>query len=204
MKNVRQFGMPVRKEIENAMMSEREPNETKLKVLVFGGSQGARHINTIVANFFKLLPIDLQGRIAVVHQTGAYDFDRVKEIYADSLSQYEVHPYLHDSQDRYRWADIVIARSGTGTLSELAAVGKPAILVPLPTAADNHQQKNAEVFENAGAAVIITQKDFNGDALERQLRLCLEHPEIFKKYVFGSKNTASAKSSTRNRTILVT
>jgi len=178
MKNVRQFGMPVRKEIENAQMDNRKQMGPPLKVLVFGGSQGARPINNVVAEFFKNLPADLNGKVSLVHQTGPYDFERVKTIYGNTQNFIEVHPYLHDMQDRYRWADIIISRSGTGTLSELAAVGKPSILVPLPTAADNHQHKNAEVFERAGAAEIIEQKQFNLSSLEKQLREYLERPEL--------------------------
>lgn len=181
MKNVRQFGMPVRKEIENANIENKTPTGQPLKILVFGGSQGARPINNVVATFFKQLPIDLHGRLSLVHQTGPYDYDRVKEIYGNNLNNCEVHPYLHDMQERYRWADIVISRSGTGTLSELAAVGKPSILIPLPTAADNHQQKNAEVFERAGGAVIIEQKNFDSASLEKQLRLYLGNPELLEK-----------------------
>ncbi len=177
MKNVKRFGMPVRKEIEEAKVNTAAQNSNQLKVLIVGGSQGARPVNTVVADFFKLLPLDLQGKFAVVHQTGSYDFERVKEIYDRSMEPIEVLPYLHDMQNRYQWADVVIARSGTGTLSELAAVGKAAILIPLPTAADNHQQKNAEVFERAQAAVIIPQKDFNNKSLEAQLRIFLNKPE---------------------------
>ena len=177
MKNVKRFGMPVRKEIEDIKKSSRSSDPNQLNVLIVGGSQGARPINTVVADFFKVLPLDLQGKIAVVHQTGSYDFERVKEIYDRSAERIEVLPYLHDMQNRYQWADVVIARSGTGTLSELAAVGKASILIPLPTAADNHQQKNAEVFERAHAAVIIPQKDFNNKTLEVQLRGFLNQPD---------------------------
>lgn len=195
MKNVRQFGMPVRKEIEEIKPSEPVNPAGQLKVLVVGGSQGARYVNTVVADFFKVLPLDLQGKIAVVHQTGAYDFERVKEIYDSAVGSYEVHPFLHDMQKRYQWADFVIARSGTGTLSELAAVGKPSILIPLPTAADNHQQKNAEVFARAQAAVIISQKDFNVNSLEQQLRKFLNNPELITRMSTAARSLHTPKAA---------
>jgi len=135
--NARAFfpaGMPVRKEIEKASASA--SHSGPLHLLAFGGSQGARVLNTNIAEMLK--PADEFARVhAVVHQTGPNDFARVKELYGSSLNQLsvEVTEYLHDMHRRYEWADVVIARAGAASVAELAACGKAAILVPLPTAA---------------------------------------------------------------------
>lgn len=158
-------GMPVRREIEDMRVSlTGEPG--KFRILVFGGSQGARGLNTTVAEMIKVGGSWLQD-VEIVHQTGSVDFARVRDIYGDRIKQLPVslHEYLHDMENQYAQADLVICRSGTGTLSELQACGKPAILIPFPFAADDHQKKNAESLVQQGAAVMIEQKDLTPSLL---------------------------------------
>lgn len=158
-------GLPVRKEIE-----EMTPSEHKdFHILVFGGSQGSVKINEVVRQTFQRGEREkwLQG-IRVVHQTGTKHFESLKKAYS-SRSQdlhVELQPYLDPIEKFYRWADLVICRSGTGTLSELAATGLPSILIPLPSASDNHQQKNAENLRDAGAAIMILQSELNESTLK--------------------------------------
>ena len=104
----------------------------------------------------------------VVHQTGPIDFDAIQAKYVDFGCDF-VQPfaYLYDMRDRYQWADLVICRSGAGTLAELAAMSKASILVPLPWAADDHQKKNAQVLVQQKAAEMIEQKDLSVSSLER-------------------------------------
>jgi UDP-N-acetylglucosamine--N-acetylmuramyl-(pentapeptide) pyrophosphoryl-undecaprenol N-acetylglucosamine transferase len=114
-----------------------------------------------------------------VHQTGPNDFSRVKALYGDSLNHLsvEVTEYLHDMHRRYEWADVVISRAGAASVAELAACGKAAVLIPLPSAADNHQQKNAEALVKQNAAVMILQKDLTPDKLRATLQELEAQPE---------------------------
>lgn len=159
-------GMPVRQEIEEMSVAPK-PVHADFNILVFGGSQGARGINNAVCEMFKLASENLNG-LSLVHQTGSADFARIQAGYEPirlTSGQIQVHEYLHDMGQRYAMADLVICRSGTGTLSELAACGKASILIPLPTASDDHQRKNAESLVRQGAAVMILQKDLTPQAL---------------------------------------
>jgi UDP-N-acetylglucosamine--N-acetylmuramyl-(pentapeptide) pyrophosphoryl-undecaprenol N-acetylglucosamine transferase len=169
-------GMPVRKEIEQAKHSGEHPGP--MNVLIFGGSQGARVLNTNVAEMLKVRD-EFALHHAVVHQTGPSDFSRVQSIYGDALNvlSVEVTEYLHDMHRRYEWADVVIARAGAASVAELAACGKAAILVPLPTAADNHQQKNAEALVQKDAAIMILQKDLTPEKLRATLQELEAQPE---------------------------
>lgn len=165
-------GMPVRKEIEQVSpLGGVSVHSGPLHLLAFGGSQGARVLNTNVAEMLK--PADEFAREhAIVHQTGPGDFARVKDLYGSSLNDLsiELTDYLHDMHRRYEWADVVISRSGAASVAELAACGKAAILIPLPTAADNHQQKNAEALVKENAAIMILQKDLTPAKLRATLQ----------------------------------
>ncbi|MCB0341399.1 MAG: undecaprenyldiphospho-muramoylpentapeptide beta-N-acetylglucosaminyltransferase [Bdellovibrionales bacterium] len=171
-KKYQQVGMPVRGTFDN-FVAEPAATGNQFRILVFGGSQGARGINEALSEAIAKDSSWLQG-IEIVHQTGPVDFPRVSAVYeklhelglADKVHVFE---YLHDMDKRLAWADLVICRSGTGTLSELAATGRPSVLVPFPYAADNHQQKNAEVLVNAGAAKMLLQKDLSADSLKQAI-----------------------------------
>lgn len=168
-------GMPVRAEIENTRVVEHK----NFHILIFGGSQGSVAINNVVSQTFQKGGKWLRG-IHIIHQTGSRNFETLKKSYPPDV-HIEVLPYLDDMEKRYEWADLVICRSGTGTLSELAASGCPSILVPLPTAADNHQQKNAEVLTKAGAAITILQSQFNEESLKQTILDLKNNPEKRKK-----------------------
>lgn len=159
-------GMPVREEIENIKPASGEPRE--FNILITGGSQGARGINNTVSEMIRQNG-EWMKDIRFVHQTGPFDFARISPLY-DGIANVEVREFLHDMGERYARADLVISRSGTGTLSELAACGKAAILIPLPTAADDHQRKNAESLVQKGAAQMIIQKDLTVDSLRAAIQ----------------------------------
>ncbi len=162
-RHVTRVGLPVRKSICPAPRAPLAGR--KLRVLVFGGSQGARPINKVVQAAVEKGGDWLEG-VELVHQTGRYDFQDVKSAYDRlRLSNISCFEYLHDMDSRYAWADIVLCRSGASTVAEIAAAGKAAIFIPLPTAADDHQLKNAQVLERAGAARVIEQKHFTPELL---------------------------------------
>lgn len=169
--------MPVRQEIEE--MRPRVPSSSNFRILVFGGSQGSRVLNNTIIELLQKGGLWLKTT-EIVHQTGALEFSRVSAEYAKlglDLQQFDCREYLDDMPERYRWADLVISRSGTGTLSELAACSKAAILVPLPTAADDHQRKNAEALVKRGGARMILQKDLSAEVLLREIEDLRQHPE---------------------------
>ncbi|MCB0361601.1 MAG: undecaprenyldiphospho-muramoylpentapeptide beta-N-acetylglucosaminyltransferase [Bdellovibrionales bacterium] len=171
-KRIRLIGLPVRESVENLIEqvnSEKTPDlENKsqpFRVLVFGGSQGARGINNIVSEALVKRG-ELLKDFEFVHQTGSQDYSIIKEKYEKNQLQVqvEVREYLPEIFKQYHWADLVVCRAGVSTISELAAIGKPAVLIPFPFASDNHQQKNAEAVLNKDAACMILQKDLTLDS----------------------------------------
>lgn len=162
------IGLPVRA----VMMPSERAVSARLRVLVFGGSQGARFINNLVSAAVHDQSSEsgwLDG-IELVHQTGPSDFARIKESYAGAPPQFEVFEYLHDMDRRYAWADLVVCRSGASTVAEICACRKAAIFIPLPTAADDHQRKNAEVLARGDAAMCLTQSELTPEKFRDTLK----------------------------------
>jgi UDP-N-acetylglucosamine--N-acetylmuramyl-(pentapeptide) pyrophosphoryl-undecaprenol N-acetylglucosamine transferase len=163
-RGARVTGIPVRREFFaiGELPPKEEPSRT-VRLLVFGGSQGARIFNEVMPRIAKGLMEEVPG-LRILHQAGAKFAEPVEAAYGASgadATRWEVAAFLEDMPRRFADADLILCRSGASTVAELAAAGKAAVLVPLPTAADNHQLKNAEVFVAAGAAVLRVQ---SGDA----------------------------------------
>jgi UDP-N-acetylglucosamine--N-acetylmuramyl-(pentapeptide) pyrophosphoryl-undecaprenol N-acetylglucosamine transferase len=170
-------GNPVRKEFFE--LGEKQPNE-KLTLLVFGGSQGARAINNAVIDSLGEMN-GLKERITVTHQTGDADFEKIRSAYQEAgWTSAQVRTYISDMMNQFAQTDLIICRAGATTCAELAAAGKPAIMVPLPTAADDHQRKNAEALERAGAAKMILQSDLNGKVLANTISDLISSPETLR------------------------
>ncbi len=134
------------------------------RVLIFGGSQGSHAINVAAVEAAPLLAADGR-RLAITHQTGERDLEWVRDAYRRAGLDARVEPFLFAMDREIKAADLVISRAGATTIAELTAAGKPAVLVPLPTAADDHQRKNAELLREAGAVEVIEQKDLTGQRL---------------------------------------
>lgn len=162
-KKVEVLGLPVREEIErlHSVETEKKDSDGRFHILVFGGSQGAMAINSCVAAMIKNYNFE---NAEIVHQTGALDFKNIEPMYAGK-GHVKVLEYLYDMENYYMWADLVICRSGASTLAELAAAKKPSILIPLPSAADDHQKKNALSLVSKNAARMIEQKDLTPETL---------------------------------------
>lgn len=166
-------GNPVRREI--AALGD-EPLENtgarRLHLLVLGGSLGAVAINRAIPAMLKLMPLD--ERPEVLHQCGTRNLDETRTLYRIQDIGLDVHtrvePFIDDMPAAYRWADIIIARAGAMTVSEIAAVGLAAILIPYPHAVDDHQTQNARVLQRAGAAEVIAQDDLDEHRLLAALR----------------------------------
>ena len=138
------------------------------RVLVFGGSQGAHAINVAMVAAAPQLVADQPG-VAVTHQTGERDLESVRQGYRAAGLPARVEPFLFAMDREMTGADLVVSRAGATTLAELTAAGRPSILVPLPTATDDHQRKNAMALASRGAAVVIDQADLTGPRLAGEI-----------------------------------
>ena len=165
-------GNPVRPEFfqpaDRGQMKEaddrRESPRDAARILIFGGSQGAHAINVAMVEAASRLAAAGVG-LAVTHQTGKRDVELVRDAYDRAGLTARVEAFLFEMAREMTEADIVIARAGATTLSELAAAGKPAVLIPLPTATDDHQRKNAAVIAAAGGAEVIDERELTGERL---------------------------------------
>jgi UDP-N-acetylglucosamine--N-acetylmuramyl-(pentapeptide) pyrophosphoryl-undecaprenol N-acetylglucosamine transferase len=175
-KTVRVVGMPVRQAfLERPPVSGQGALPHRPHVLIFGGSQGAKAINTAVIEALPSLRA-IKG-LRVTHQTGAQDRERVALAYREAGLEAEVVSFLYDMPAVLRSADLVVARAGGMTVAELTVCGKAAVLIPLPTAIYNHQALNAAVMESAGAAVVLPQSALNGPRLAEILAAILNDTE---------------------------
>jgi UDP-N-acetylglucosamine--N-acetylmuramyl-(pentapeptide) pyrophosphoryl-undecaprenol N-acetylglucosamine transferase len=155
-------GNPIRSSMKFMESAPRVP----FTVFVFGGSQGARGINNLVLDALPYLST-LKTKLRFIHQTGEKDYLRVLASYEKLSLSHEtrVEKFIYDMPVAYQSASLLICRAGASTLAEIAAVGRASILIPLPTASDNHQAMNAQAFENAGAARILNQMTAQGKDL---------------------------------------
>jgi len=148
--NCRVTGVPVR----SAFFSVPAKTGGPRTLLVFGGSQGAHAINQAMIESLAGLRARAPG-ICVIHQTGQRDYEQVLAAYQRSAISAEVHKFIDDMPGMFARADLLVCRSGASTVAEITAAGRPAIFVPFPAAADDHQNVNARALERAGAAVVV-------------------------------------------------
>jgi UDP-N-acetylglucosamine--N-acetylmuramyl-(pentapeptide) pyrophosphoryl-undecaprenol N-acetylglucosamine transferase len=169
----RSVGNPVRRDI-SALRPPAERfsgREGAIRILVIGGSQGAVRLNTVVP--YALARLAGRIRFDVRHQAGERWIEAGRQSYADAGVRADVRPFIEDMAEAYGWADLVICRSGALTVSELAAAGVGAVLVPFPAAVDDHQTCNARFLVREGAALLIADRDLTADRLAAELeRLC--------------------------------
>lgn len=140
------------------------------RVLVTGGSQGASVLSQVVPDGLAMLPVSFRRRLQVTHQARIEDIDAARAKYAELQIAAELATYLPDMPEQLAWAHLVIARAGASTIAELTAAGRPAILVPLPIATDDHQTANAREITQAGGARTISQKAFTPKELAKQMQ----------------------------------
>jgi len=166
-------GNPVREDITAvAPPAQRySSRQGPLRVLVLGGSQGAKALNEVVPQ--ALANLTASERPVVRHQCGSAALDYTRARYAEHGVEVDLAAFIEDMASTYAWADLVVCRAGALTVAELCAVGLPALFVPYPAAVDDHQTANARPMADAGAAVIIDQSMLNAEVLAGQLRKCL-------------------------------
>jgi UDP-N-acetylglucosamine--N-acetylmuramyl-(pentapeptide) pyrophosphoryl-undecaprenol N-acetylglucosamine transferase len=168
-----------------------------LNLLVFGGSQGARAFSEIIPAAVKLLPEEMRVRMDIVQQCRAEDLESVRKIYAAASVKAELAPFFSDMPTRIAKAHLVIGRSGAGTVSELAVIGRPAILIPLPYAMDDHQTPNANILVKVGAAWSVAQRDLTPDLLAKMLIDAFSWPENLAVRATAARSVARPDATQR-------
>ena len=165
-------GLPVRAAF-HAIPAKR--HEAPFSLLVVGGSQGSRALNQVMIQCAPLLKREF-GQLEVVHQTGPTDFNAVREAFLEHGVNAHVQAFIDDMPGALAQADLVVSRSGAAAVSELAAAGRAAILIPFPAAADQHQLANARTLEQAGGARVILQAELTPERLIREIHELLSEP----------------------------
>ena len=169
----RAIGNPVRQDIlaVAAPATRFATRSGAIRILVFGGSQGAARLNAVVP--FALARLAGSVNFEIRHQAGERGLDAAKKSYSDARVRADVTAFIQDMAEAYAWADLIVCRSGALTVSELAAVGVAAVLVPFPAAVDDHQTRNAGYLVAEGAAVLIPERELSAERLAAELQtLC--------------------------------
>ena len=195
-------GNPVRPAIaalaeQGYVPPDRAPADGAVRLLVLGGSLGARVFSDVVPDAVALLPADLRARLAIVQQCRAEDLARVRAAYAQSGVAAELSAFFPDVAARLAAAHLVISRAGASSVAELAVAGRPAILVPLPNAIDDHQSANARVLVAAGGASAIAQRDFTPALLADRLVSLLHQPDMLAHAARAARRVGCADATAR-------
>ena len=191
-------GNPVRSVVVAASAVPYSPTAASpLRLLVFGGSQGARVMSDVVPSAIERLPGDLRARLRIEQQARDEDIARVRGIYGRLGVQADVAPFFPDLPARMAQAHLVVSRSGASTVAELAAIGRPAILVPLPHALDQDQLANASVLERAGAAICVKQEAFSPDWLASEIVRLAAAPERLAAMAAGARSAGATDAAER-------
>jgi UDP-N-acetylglucosamine--N-acetylmuramyl-(pentapeptide) pyrophosphoryl-undecaprenol N-acetylglucosamine transferase len=169
----------------------------KLRILVFGGSQGARVMSEVVPAALELLPRELFPYLVLTHQARAEDMVDVMTAYGRTLGAVEVKPFFKDLPRRIADAHLVISRSGASTVAELAVIGRPSILVPLPGALDQDQAANAKSLADIGAATLIPQDQFTPERVAKELALAFHDPERLTRAAEAAKSAGLTDAAER-------
>jgi UDP-N-acetylglucosamine--N-acetylmuramyl-(pentapeptide) pyrophosphoryl-undecaprenol N-acetylglucosamine transferase len=168
-----------------------------LRLLIFGGSQGARVMSEIVPSAVAQLPPDLRQRLHITQQARAEDLAAVRNTYAGLQVAAEVAPFFSDLPGRMAASHLIVSRSGASTVAELAAIGRPAILVPLPHALDQDQLANANALERAGGAIRLHQSDFTPDRLAAEITALAAAPARLAAMAEAAKSMGTIDAADR-------
>ncbi|WP_419786886.1 undecaprenyldiphospho-muramoylpentapeptide beta-N-acetylglucosaminyltransferase [Pseudodesulfovibrio sp.] len=185
-------GNPVRRQIVDAAQA-REGRAHGRRLLVLGGSQGARPVNDAV---IAALPQLMAAGVTLVHQAGKADFDRVRASYETAgADPSQVHGFIEDMAAEYARADLALCRAGATTVFEVAAAGVPAIFVPFPQATHDHQTKNAKAMATLGAAVLLPQAELTGERLAKEILSLLDAPAELNKMESAARGFARERAA---------
>jgi len=171
-------GNPARTGILELAHQPYQPPMEDIQLLITGGSQGAKSFSKLIPDALALLPADLQKRMIIHQQIRQEDLAGVQAIYEKLSLRNELQPFFTDMPARLAKAHLAITRAGASTLTELALAGRPAILIPLPNSIDGHQEANAKLFQNAGAAVALPEKGLTPEHLAKMIAEILQNPKV--------------------------
>jgi len=170
-------GNPVREEILAAARGKEANPGKSCTVLVLGGSLGAHRINLLMLEAMQSLQDEKGQTVELIHQTGTADLERIRGGYAAAGIRADVAPFFKDMASLYRRADLVVARAGATTLAELSVMGLPALLIPYPYAADDHQAKNGQYYVEGGGAKMFRESELDAKILAKTITELLRSPE---------------------------
>ena len=192
-------GLPVRQEFFSVPV--KEPG-AEFTVLITGGSQGSRTLNEAARASWPLFR-QAGVRVRLIHQTGTAMRDELAREFAATGLSGEVVPFIADMPGAFAEADLIVCRSGAGAVSELAAAGKPSVLIPFPFAADDHQTKNAEVLERGGAAILSSDKSWTGEKFFAAVSALQAAPARLRTMGEAARRLARPDSARRAAEILI-
>lgn len=190
-------GNPVRREIIAAAAAGNRQREDEKKILILGGSQGAHRVNMLMIDAAEKLVRKYDGPISFIHQTGKADADEVRARYRAIGVRAEVNDFFHDMAALYGRADLVVSRAGATTLAELAVMGLPALLIPYPYAADDHQRTNARYYEEGGAAMMLPEQELSGDRLAEEILKLVHSPDTLQRMAARMKKMGRPDAAER-------
>ena len=187
-------GNPVREEILGVAEKKIVSADRDLTLLILGGSQGAHRVNALMLE--AAASLQEQGeKIHIIHQTGRIDEEMVRRGYEKLGVQAEVADFFSDMAGLYDKADLVISRAGATTLAELAVMGLPALLIPYPFAADDHQTTNADYYVQAGGAMVFPEHKLDGDQLSREITILIRDRKRLQTMAAGMKSLGRADAT---------
>ena len=191
-------GLPVRPEFFDIPPT---PRDGVMTILITGGSQGSRTLNQAAAGSWRYFR-ESGFPVRFIHQTGTAMHEALAKKFAESGIEGEVLPFIDDMPAAFRRAHLVICRAGAGAVAELAAAGKPSILVPLPHAADQHQLRNAEAFDKAGAARLVLDQEMDGGRLFEEVGKLRSQPELLTRMGERARTFAHPDAARRAADVL--
>lgn len=192
-------GNPVRAEVrvlQDQVYSPPKPDGI-VRLLVLGGSQGAKVLSDVVPLALVQLPEDIRHRLQVTQQCRPETVQEVRRLYGEAEIAHDVATFFNDVASRLGWASLVIARAGASTISEIQIAGRPSILIPLPTAADDHQTANAHELVETGGAWVMAQNDFTPDGLAEKIAGLIAAPETLTKAAVAARGQARPDAAER-------
>lgn len=189
-------GLPIREEFFAVPM---KPRDSTVTVLITGGSQGSRTLNCAAEESWPLWEKD---KVRLIHQTGSRMYAELAPKFRESDVSGEISEFIADMPGAFAEADIVVSRAGMGAVSELAAAGKPSILVPLPGASDQHQLKNAQALEKAGAARLVLDAEMTGARLVEEVTRLTSTPGLLEDMRAAAKAFAKPGAAQRTADVL--
>jgi UDP-N-acetylglucosamine--N-acetylmuramyl-(pentapeptide) pyrophosphoryl-undecaprenol N-acetylglucosamine transferase len=193
---VRLTGNPVRREIIDAAERVSAEGHLEFTLLVAGGSQGAHAVNQAVMEAAPRLGREIPN-LRVIHQTGAQDLEAVRTAWAETGLNAEVAAFIPDMDRVYGEADLVVCRAGALTVAEVAAMGRPALFIPFPQAADNHQEHNARFLADQGAAMVLLQTDLASGVLAETIIGLAGNPEERARMGRAARSAAHLNAAVR-------